>query len=290
MMKNCEKLVSVIVPNYNHARFIHKRLDSIINQSHTNCEIIILDDCSTDGSQDILNHYEHIYKNVTHYVVNSKNSGSPFIQWERGLKLAKGDFIWIAESDDFAAEDFLEKCLQVFSTDQQIGLVYTQSYVVDENADVIRDNIDWTKDIDPNRWNVPFVNDGKKEAKNYLLKRNVIPNASAVVVKRSCFDSLFFWPKHMKMLGDWVIWTQLLANANVAYVPERLNYFRETSQSTRNHYSFVRKRRRLLEEIQVVTLNALIYKGNIKQYYYAYKRLLIGIGYLYYNALRAKKR
>ena len=102
--------VSVIIPNYCHARFLNRRIDSVLNQTYDDFEVIILDDCSTDNSRDIIETYRH-HPRVSHIVYNEKNSGSTFVQWDKGFELAQGQYIWIAESDDEAAPTFLEECV-----------------------------------------------------------------------------------------------------------------------------------------------------------------------------------
>ena len=101
-------LVSVIIPNYNHEKFLQQRIDSVLNQTFQDFEVILLDDSSIDESLEILNKYEN-HPKVSHLIINKMNSCNPFKQWEKGIKLAKGDFIWIAESDDFAENCFLEE-------------------------------------------------------------------------------------------------------------------------------------------------------------------------------------
>ena len=100
-------LVSIILPNYNHAAFLQERLDSIYNQSYRNFEVLILDDASTDTSLELLTVYKD-HPKTAHFILNKKNTGSPFKQWEKGLQLAQGDYVWIAESDDACALNFLE--------------------------------------------------------------------------------------------------------------------------------------------------------------------------------------
>src|SRR6187431_17527 len=92
--------VSVIIPNYNHADFLMQRIVSILNQTYQDFELIILDDCSSDKSREIIEHYR-THPKVSHIVYNAENSGSTFKQWKLGLDYAKGDWIWIAESDDY---------------------------------------------------------------------------------------------------------------------------------------------------------------------------------------------
>jgi len=99
--------VSVIVPNYNHAPYLRQRIESILNQTYQDFEVILLDDCSTDNSRDILNNYRNQSK-VSHCIFNAVNGKSAFQQWQKGVQLAKGEYIWIAESDDWAEPEFLE--------------------------------------------------------------------------------------------------------------------------------------------------------------------------------------
>src|SRR5262245_4202511 len=98
--------VSVIIHNYNHCRYLGQRIDSVLNQAFGDFELLILDDASTDASHEVLARY--YAKPRVRIVVNTRNSGSAFPQWNRGIGLAKGDYIWIAESDDDADSHFLE--------------------------------------------------------------------------------------------------------------------------------------------------------------------------------------
>ncbi|WP_029037680.1 glycosyltransferase family 2 protein [Salinimicrobium xinjiangense] len=104
-------LVSVILPNYNHALYLQERMDSILNQTYRNFELIILDDASTDQSHEILEKYRD-HEKVTQFLINRINTGSPFVQWKKGLELARGEIIWIAESDDSCESNFLEVQVQ----------------------------------------------------------------------------------------------------------------------------------------------------------------------------------
>ena len=101
-------LVSIIVPNYNHATYLRERLDSIFSQTFQDFEVILLDDSSSDLSQMVLEEYAK-HPKVSHFIINEKNSGSPFKQWKKGINLSQGEYIWIAESDDYCKPDFLEK-------------------------------------------------------------------------------------------------------------------------------------------------------------------------------------
>ena len=119
-------LVSIIVPNYNHAAFLQERLDSIFKQTCQDFEVIILDDASTDDSLEILNVYKE-HPKVSHFVVNTTNSGSPFLQWQKGLALATGNYVWIAESDDTCDLDFLASNIENINDADGI-VAHTESF------------------------------------------------------------------------------------------------------------------------------------------------------------------
>ena len=117
---------SVIIPNYNHSSFLRQRIDSVLNQHYPHFELIILDDNSTDGSRDVIENYRNSTK-VSHIVYNEQNSGSPFLQWKKGIELAQHDWIWIAESDDFAATGFLEQAVKTIGQSATPCIFYVDS-------------------------------------------------------------------------------------------------------------------------------------------------------------------
>lgn len=137
-----EPLVSVIVPNYNHSAYLMSRIDSILAQDFDNFELILLDDCSTDNSRDILLKYQSDNR-VTHIVFNEQNSGTTFKQWDKGLLLARGKYIWIAESDDFAEKNFLTETVTALEGNPDVVLAFTGSQMVD--ADGQHMALDWDK-------------------------------------------------------------------------------------------------------------------------------------------------
>jgi glycosyltransferase involved in cell wall biosynthesis len=94
--------ISVIVPNYNYARYLEQRLNSIFLQTYPVFELIVLDDASSDKSLEIIKYCLAKTDTDHQLIMNRKNSGSVFGQWRKAIKLARGDFIWICEADDFA--------------------------------------------------------------------------------------------------------------------------------------------------------------------------------------------
>jgi len=224
--------VTVIIPNYNHSSFLKERIESVLHQSFNDFEIILMDDCSSDNSRDILSEYEN-YEKVSAFLFNHTNSGSTFKQWEKGINEAKGKYIWIAESDDTADIDFLTKAVQILDSDDKISLVFCKSTFINENGDVIAIE-DTQASIDKNFGDTNYVMNGNDFIIKFLRHLNVIPNASAVVFRKDMLQyGIFKDIKSMKYAGDWLFWTKLIQHNYVGYISESKNNFRFHQLSTR---------------------------------------------------------
>src|SRR5688572_17975438 len=128
-------LVSVIVPNYNHAPYLAQRIDSVLAQTCQEFELILLDDCSPDASREVMERYRD-HPKVAQIVHNAHNSGSTFKQWDKGIALARGDYVWIAESDDWSEPTQLQVLLDGMRRDPDCVLSYCQTYVVNDEGGI----------------------------------------------------------------------------------------------------------------------------------------------------------
>ncbi|MCD4812944.1 glycosyltransferase family 2 protein [bacterium] len=225
-------VVSVIIPNYNHAPYLKQRIESVLAQTYQNFEVILLDDASIDKSRKIIRVYAN-HPRVRHTVCNEENSGSAFQQWVRGMDLAAGKYLWIAESDDWAAPGFLEKLVPLLETHPNVGVAYCKSWIVDKKSRTIGDTSGWTKDLDENRWESDFINNGQDEIKNYLIHKNTILSASAVLFRRTVLDKIKPIATDYRLCGDWLHWIKMLSCSDVAYVVDKLNYWRENTSNAR---------------------------------------------------------
>ncbi|MEQ6001674.1 glycosyltransferase family 2 protein, partial [Bacillus amyloliquefaciens] len=181
------KKISVIVPNYNYEKYLPERVKSILNQTYPLYELIFLDDASTDNSVSI---FEKLLSNENKHhlkvqqIINDKNSGSVFKQWIKGVSAATGDYIWIAEADDLCDQTFLEEVIQGFHIDSDVALSYTQSKQIDEQGNILANHyLDYTNDIDKEKWQSSYVRKGIDEIQDTLLIKNTIPNVSSLVFK-----------------------------------------------------------------------------------------------------------
>jgi glycosyltransferase involved in cell wall biosynthesis len=219
-------LVSVIIPNYNHSKYLNQRIESVLNQTYQNFELIILDDCSPDNSRNIIEQYRN-HPKVKHIIFNETNSGSTFLQWEKGISLAKGDYVWIAESDDYADKNFLESLTQIINQNTNIGLAYCGSNTVDENGATIGKLIQETQ----NNQNGYYLNNGYDECRNSFFFHPIVPNASAVIFKKENFYKVDASFKQYKICGDWQFWIDICFDNYIVYLPQCLNYFRQSDTS-----------------------------------------------------------
>jgi len=222
--------ISVIIPNYNHQKYLQKRLDSVFAQTSLICEVIILDDCSTDNSKLIIEEYLNKDPAII-FLQNLQNSGSTFKQWNKAISLAKGEFIWIAESDDFADPKFLETMMAPLMNNPEVVISYCQSYRMDGSDTITGTWKDFTDNLDPILFESDFEMEGFDYIEQFLIHRNTIPNASAVVFRKSIYNKIGGAVEHLKTNSDWLTWLKMLCHGRIAFVSDKLNYFRYHSSS-----------------------------------------------------------
>lgn len=229
------KRVSVIVPNYNYARYLEQRFQSIVDQSYPIYELIVLDDASTDNSSEVIERLLGSQPVDHKFVTNNQNSGSVFSQWLKAIEMAQGDFVWIAEADDVAQPRFLEKSMDLFCCDQLV-MSFTQSRQIDENGKLIGDHyLEYTNGVSNEKWYQDYICDGKIELAEALSIKNTIPNVSAVIFRKSalkqaleqCQDEL----GRLNIAGDWLVYAEVLRLGMIGFVAEPLNSHRRHQKS-----------------------------------------------------------
>jgi len=224
------KRVSVVVPNYNYARHLQRRLDSIFFQTYPIFELIVLDDASTDDSLAVIDQIVQGRPHDIRLLRNDRNSGSVSAQWLAGVREARGDFVWIAEADDFAEPEFLERVMLGFD-DPDVVLSYCQSRQVTEEGNLLsNDYLDYVGDVDNHRWHHDYCSDGQEEIQNSLAIKNTIPNASSVVFRRTELARALEEEKagleKFKVAADWVVYLNVVKRGKIRFVAQSLNNHR----------------------------------------------------------------
>ena len=218
--------VSVIVPNYNHAPYLRQRVESILLQTYQDFELILLDDCSTDNSREMLLSYKNNPK-VSQLVINEQNSGGTFKQWNKGIELAQGQYIWIAESDDWAEPTFLETLVTEFEQNKMVGIAYCQSKLIDNTG-----KITYSNDNNNSGGRRTFLATEFLHTK--LLFDNAICNASMMMFKKSLYPDSEHQKLYasMKFCGDWFFYVLLVIQGiEIVEIKKTLNYYRIHDQN-----------------------------------------------------------
>lgn len=231
------KKVSVIVPNYNYARYLKRRFLSIAEQTYPIYELIVLDDASKDGSKTMIKKMVaeagRIQPNMKIKMIwNKENSGKAILQWIKGVKEASGDYIWIAEADDVARKNFLSEAMKGFKN-PEVVLSYTESAIINKNGIIMLPSFRRSRDRErTGHFTKSYIRSGKKEIEEIMAIRCTIPNVSAVVFKntpellKNLKQALKF-----EQVGDWYLYAKLLEDGKIFYNKKSLNFFRVHKES-----------------------------------------------------------
>ncbi|MEM6517283.1 MAG: glycosyltransferase family 2 protein [Bacteroidota bacterium] len=248
-------LVSIILPNYNHATYLRERLESILNQSYQNFELIILDDASNDGSLSILKECRN-HARVSHFILNKENSGSPFKQWAKGLEFAKGRIIWIAESDDYCRKDFLETQIKQL-TKPDVMVSVCKTVVVDQDGQPVKEA------------KHHLFQDSrlcKKICSEDILKIPIL-NVSSICFKREVLSSTSFFSE-FNIIGDRVFYQEFFLNQIVCMNENSISYFRRLENAVSNFNNLPMRRKKLyfLENLKFIKREYKLKNVNKKQF------------------------
>lgn len=203
-------LISIIMAAYNAEKTIEQAINSVLSQTYTNFELLVINDCSKDGTVELVKSIAAKDSRVR-LISNAKNSGVSYTR-KRGLEEAKGSWIAILDSDDAWAPEKLEKQIKLQKR-TNADLLFTSSAFMDSNGQPI----DW------------YLHAPAEVTYRQLLKQNVLSNSSALVRKE-------LYAKHYAigdgMHEDFAIWLNILKEGKKAYgVDEPLLIYRIAKSS-----------------------------------------------------------
>lgn len=224
--------VSVVIPNFNHGRFLEQRIESIINQTYSNFEVLILDDSSTDDSREIIDRYCQKYPSVIQKLFNTTNSGNVFKQWRKGFEHTNGELIWICESDDFCEPNFLESMVQHFK-DRSVSLAFGRIEFCNHDGTHLPGMDQFREGAEAGIWRRSITRPAKEWFAHGLGVNNVIANVGGCVWRRHALsDQIWRQAEHFQVLGDWFLYMHIAGGGQIAYNPEAIAYFRQHSDNT----------------------------------------------------------
>lgn len=213
-------VVSIITPTFNHDKYIQICIDSVLNQTYKNWEMIIIDDGSTDNTQNIIQQYKDpriVYFRKEHQGVEHLGES-----YNLGLKMSKGKFIMILEGDDYIPSNRIELQLKSFRNKEVVLSHGRYAYVFDHRVMVY-----------PTPFGMDILNNRPVGSvfKAFLQGFNPIGSQSVMIRKSALLEiGGFTQPKYLPLV-DYPTWMRLALKGTFDYIPEVLGYWRRHPQS-----------------------------------------------------------
>lgn len=217
-------LVSVIIPSYNHEKYIKDCVMSVINQTYKNLEILVIDDCSTDNSKTIL---KKIKDNRLKVLYSKTNKGTVRTINQLTAK-CHGKYIAIIGSDDLWVEDKVEKQINFLKKHKDIGAVFSLADIIDENDNLYVDDDSFNQNI----FKSENMSSGKRlrmffESGNHLCH-------SSSLIRKSVIDKIGLYDISYRQLHDYDYWVRLVNEYNIYVMNNKLVKYRRFKNSKKN--------------------------------------------------------
>ncbi|MEI7636306.1 MAG: glycosyltransferase [Syntrophus sp. (in: bacteria)] len=227
-------LVSIIITSYNHAEYLKQRMESLLLQTYSPIEIIVIDDGSIDVSVKVLDDYK-ITPNVE-IIALDKNNGYANA-CNLGVSLCRGEYVMFAECDDYNEPDHIEILMRSLIWNKTAGVAYCRSSMVDSHGHIFRNDFqnreESFKALCYKDTLIP-----KDMMKKFLLISCVIPNMSAALIKKECFNVVGGFNTQYKACADWDFWCRIAEHWDFFYVSKTLNFFRRHPTTVGNTFGF----------------------------------------------------
>lgn len=212
-------LVSILLPNYNYGKYLKYCLDSILNQTYPNIEILFRDNDSTDDSYEIALSYRGEFEKKGYFYDVSKNSYNMGSLNNAKLisRYANGDYHYYFSSDDIIKPTFIETCMNLFLRYQNLSTVITHREDIDENGN---------ERIDPPFYNKNCIIKGYEQAAVYMMAGIGVPTQCLYNTKKITQSFEKHFRKQFTIAGDWYYNFIYSLAGDVAYVKEALCQYR----------------------------------------------------------------
>jgi glycosyltransferase involved in cell wall biosynthesis len=218
--------ISVIIPSYNHAAYIGHAVESVFAQSHTDLELIVVDDGSTDNSLDILAGFSDPRLRI----LPQANQGA-HAAINRGLRAATGDYLAILNSDDIYHPLRLAKMLEVLKSDRQVGLAGSYIDIIDRDGKSLGTKHGYT---DSSPWQLESPERSFRAGNDLhkaLLTENFWSTTSNFVFARHWFDAVGEF-RPLRFTHDWDFALRMARVARMALLPDVLMHYRFHATNT----------------------------------------------------------
>ncbi len=217
-MSSLNPLVSVLLPSYNHARFLPSALESALAQTYTNIEIVVVDDGSSDGSLVIARQYANRYPSTIRVFTHTRNENRGISATiNRALRESEGQYLSSFSSDDILYPDKIERQVAVLNAEPDVGLVQSYSDMIDSNANLMSAGIGraLTQQPDP---------------LDCLIVDNPIIGPTTTF-RRACLEQVGEWNEDL-VYSDWEMWIKILAHWKPAFLAKSVCGYRVHGTNT----------------------------------------------------------
>lgn len=218
------------MPSYNKEKYIQKSIDSILNQTYEDFELIIIDDASTDKSVEIIKNYKD--KRIV-FLQNEKNLGIAKTR-NLALEIAKGEYIALLDADDISTDFRLQKELEFLDEHLEIDVVFGGFLEIDED-DKIKET-----------YFTPLKNPNYIKAR--LLVQDVIPNGSCMYRKKFINDYNIRYRDGYLGMDDYLFWIECSLYGKIMGLSDLFLYWRNTQNNGTNTYKYLEEYRAKREE------------------------------------------
>lgn len=218
--------VSVVIPSYNHAPFIGHAVDSVLNQSETDLELIVIDDGSTDNSLEVLSSFSD-----PRFKVYTQSNQGAHAAINRGLQIACGEFLAILNSDDAYHPQRLEKTIAALDDDAQIGLVGSHIEIIDINNRTLGVKHGY---LDCPPWSLEHPERSFRAGNDLhaaLLTENYLATTSNFVFRRRWYEQVGEF-RPLRYAHDWDFALRMARISRLALLPEPLVRYRVHESNT----------------------------------------------------------
>lgn len=226
--KNKMPLISILIPTYNQTKYLKFALESAINQTYKNIEIVICDDSTTEDVKNMLKPYIEKNSFIKYY-----NNGGPLgkkgaLNIEKCFELSSGEYINYLMHDDLFLPEKISSMLNYMLSYDNVGLVTSYRKLINENNEYLQD-LNVTQRLINNTAILSGEELGKFTLTNVV---NVIGEFTTAFFKKSDISGkiLEYYGEDMRCLGDVALWLKLLRNKNAIYISEPLSQFRIHSE------------------------------------------------------------
>jgi glycosyltransferase involved in cell wall biosynthesis len=235
-------LVSVIVASYNHAKFLPARIEGLLQQSYLNVEILVIDDGSPDDSVSVLRRYADAPNLV---LIEREVNGGWVTVSNQGVALARGEFVIFANCDDDCDPQLIARLVDAMNRHPSVGVVFCRSTLIDEMGQSIGDDYGIRERAFRERC-VTDVLLPAREITQFLFDSCVIPNLSAALIRRDCFDEVGLLSHSYRVCCDWDLFFRIFS---------RYDAYRTTIRSrTKDRVVYAEYLRLLLPQVHLASV------------------------------------